>query len=190
MTILMATSNIGHLEDEALKRKDRLKALKRKREGGKVSENGASRLTEAEALPTPIFRNYKPADDNLIEMAVEPARPGDVGSEVNIYNEHSWVESCLLRVYSNIQTVNESYFQVKDQLESAKSEIVIDQLDVTSLAPRKPDWDLKRDVAKKLAKLERQTQKAIAELIRERLKERSEMEDLAAIVNAGVSNNT
>lgn len=74
-------------------------------------------------------------------------------------------------------------------MESAKSEIVIDQLDVSSLAPRKPDWDLKRDVAKKLAKLERQTQKAIAELIRERLKERTQTEDLAAIVNAGASNN-
>jgi len=34
------------------------------------------------------------------------------------------------------------------------------------LAPRKPDWDLKRDVAKKLEKLERRTQRAIAELIR------------------------
>lgn len=42
--------------------------------------------------------------------------------------------------------------------------------DLTSLAPRKPDWDLKRDVAPKLQKLERRTQKAIAELILERLK--------------------
>ena len=33
------------------------------------------------------------------------------------------------------------------------------------------DWDLKRDVAGKLEKLERRTQKAIAELIRDRLKE-------------------
>ena len=35
-----------------------------------------------------------------------------------------------------------------------------------NLAPRKPDWDLKRDVAKKLEKLERRTQRAIAALIR------------------------
>lgn len=67
---------------------------------------------------------------------------------------------------------------------------MIDQLDVTSLAPRKPDWDLKRDVAKKLEKLERQTQKAIAELIRDRLKERKQNEDLAAIVNVGATENT
>lgn len=37
--------------------------------------------------------------------------------------------------------------------------------DLINLAPRKPDWDLKRDVAKKLEKLERRTQRAIAELI-------------------------
>ena len=37
--------------------------------------------------------------------------------------------------------------------------------DLVNLAPRKPDWDLKRDVAKKLEKLERRTQRAIAELI-------------------------
>jgi len=35
------------------------------------------------------------------------------------------------------------------------------------LAPRKIDWDLKRDISKKLDKLERRTQKAILELLSE-----------------------
>ena len=51
------------------------------------------------------------------------------------------------------------------------------------MAPRKPDWDLKRDIAPKLEKLERRTQRAIAELIRERLQE----EDLANAVSAGAN---
>jgi len=38
--------------------------------------------------------------------------------------------------------------------------------DLMNLAPCKPDWDLKRDIAKKLEKLERRTQRAIAEIIR------------------------
>lgn len=75
---------------------------------------------------------------------------------------------------------------MKDQLESGKSKIILDQLDVTSLAPRKPDWDLKRDISKRMDKLERLTQRAIAELIRERLKERNE--DLASMVNVGTEN--
>ena len=32
---------------------------------------------------------------------------------------------------------------------------IIEELDFMNLAPRKPDWDLKRDIAKKLEKLER-----------------------------------
>lgn len=38
--------------------------------------------------------------------------------------------------------------------------------DLTKLQPRKIDWDLKRDITPKLQKLERRTQRAIAELIR------------------------
>lgn len=60
-------------------------------------------------------------------------------------------------------------------MDAAKAGVVIDELDITNLAPRKPDWDLKRDVAKKLEKLERRTQRAIAELIRERLKQRQDV---------------
>lgn len=60
-------------------------------------------------------------------------------------------------------------------------QVVLQELDISSLAPRKPDWDLKRDVAKKLEKLERRTQKAIAELIWERLKEGAE-DNLGAMV--------
>ena len=40
---------------------------------------------------------------------------------------------------------------------------------VTSMAPKKVNWDLKRDIANKLAKLERRTQKAIVEMLKERL---------------------
>ncbi|KAL5509377.1 hypothetical protein EMCRGX_G004741 [Ephydatia muelleri] len=66
-----------------------------------------------------------------------------------------------------------------DQLEAAKDPSVGD-VNLANLAPRKIDWDLKRDIAKKLEKLERRTQRAIVELIRDRLKEDSN--DLASAV--------
>lgn len=44
---------------------------------------------------------------------------------------------------------------------------------------------MKRDLTKKLEKLERRTHKAIAELIRERLKTESKNMDLAASVAVG-----
>lgn len=64
--------------------------------------------------------------------------------------------------------------------------MVIDEIDITNLAPRKPDWDLKRDVSKKLERLERRTQKAIAELIRERLK-MNQFEDISQAVNVATA---
>ena len=39
--------------------------------------------------------------------------------------------------------------------------------DVFNIAPKRPNWDLKRELDKKLAKLERRTQESIHLLIRE-----------------------
>lgn len=72
--------------------------------------------------------------------------------------------------------------EVKPQLEAMKAPMHIEEIDLANLAPRKVDWDLKRDVAKKLEKLERRTQRAIAELIRDRLKE-GQTDSLLASVN-------
>lgn len=40
------------------------------------------------------------------------------------------------------------------------------------MAPKKANWDLKRDVAKKLQKLERRTQRALLEIMQEVEKEK------------------
>ena len=112
-----------------------------------------NQLINIDFLFRPVFRSYQPESDILKEDAIPEATPGDV-------SEH-----------------------VKEEIEKENQGLVINELDFVSLAPRKPDWDLKRDVAPKLDKLERRTQKAIAELIRERLKE----EDLANAVTAGAS---
>lgn len=77
--------------------------------------------------------------------------------------------------------------QVSHQLEMMKTQIVIDEIDIANLAPRKPDWDLKRDVTKKLERLERRTQKAIAELIRDRLKSGQQQNILQAVNCASLS---
>ena len=37
---------------------------------------------------------------------------------------------------------------------------------MNNLAPMKPNWDLKRDVEKRLKKLEKRTNKAIADILR------------------------
>nr|XP_025043863.1 coiled-coil domain-containing protein 12 [Pelodiscus sinensis] len=98
------------------------------------------------------LRNYVPEDEELKKRKVPQAKPASVEDKV------------------------------KDQLQAAKPEPIIEEVDLANLAPRKPDWDLKRDVAKKLEKLEKRTQRAIAELIRERL--RGQEEELASAVGS------
>ncbi|XP_063076368.1 coiled-coil domain-containing protein 12 [Engraulis encrasicolus] len=151
------------LQEQALKRKERLKALRDKQlQGGRDTQDvepERKRVLEAPDLETEEdrhrelkLRNYTPEDEELKERQVPKAKPASVEDKV------------------------------KDQLEAAIPEPIIEEVDLANLAPRKPDWDLKRDVAKKLEKLERRTQKAIAELIRERLK--GSEEELAGAVGA------
>ncbi|KAL0832865.1 hypothetical protein ABMA28_001018 [Loxostege sticticalis] len=148
MVIMDSAESVGSLEEQALKRKERLKNLKRKNPS---NENAGAEPAETITLPKPKFRSYKPQDEMLQEAKLEEAQPTLVEDEV------------------------------KDLLEAGKEKVVLQDLDISSLAPRKPDWDLKRDVAKKLEKLERRTQKAIAELIWERLKQGGE-DNLGAMV--------
>ncbi|XP_038611774.1 coiled-coil domain-containing protein 12 isoform X2 [Tachyglossus aculeatus] len=154
----MAACGLGRLEEEALRRKERLNALREKtgRKAKEESEAKGQHRKEEEGEPERHrelkLRNYVPQDEELRKRKVPQARPASVEEKV------------------------------KDQLEAAKPEPIIDEVDLANLAPRKPDWDLKRDVAKKLDKLEKRTQRAIAELIRERL--RGQDEDLASAVGS------
>ncbi|XP_072269129.1 coiled-coil domain-containing protein 12 [Pyxicephalus adspersus] len=144
--------SVGTLEEEALKRKERLLQLRKKRtrEDGGAGEKPPG--GEEERHRELKLRNYTPQDEVLKTRQVAPAKPISVEEKV------------------------------KEQLEAAKPEPIIEEVDLTNLAPRKPDWDLKRDVAKKLEKLEKRTQRAIAELIRERLK--GQEENLAMAVES------
>ncbi|KAF9265622.1 mRNA splicing factor [Marasmius fiardii PR-910] len=60
-----------------------------------------------------------------------------------------------------------------------------EELDIFNIAPKRPNWDLKRETDKKLAKLERKTQEAIHTLIRQRLAaEKGQSEDLLGAMKA------
>jgi coiled-coil domain-containing protein 12 len=144
---------VGHLEDEALKRKDRLKTLRQQKT---FNNNKKSNDSDSEiSFPKPIFRNYTPSDDVL--------KPG-VLPKPNLIN----IEE-----------------QIKEQLENAKPEPLVEkEIDLATLAPHKIDWDLKREAEKKLKALEKRTQLAITELIKERL-QKSKNPDFAELVSVG-----
>ena len=156
MTVTTDDGSVGLLEENAAKRRERLAALKRKLQKEPSEDKQTDKEGEEEALPAPIFRSYKPLAPELQDNAMDIEDP---------------------------KLIEE---QIQDSLAAGEETTMIDELDITNLAPRKPDWDLKRDIAKKLEKLEKRTARAIGEIIRERLKADTE-EDLASAVQAGAS---
>lgn len=105
----------------------------------------------------PLFRNYKPETEETSTNIIDQA-------------------------VKSLPEVPE----IDDQLEKMKTPLEIADIDISNLAPRKIDWDLKRDIAKKLEKLERRTQRAIVELIRDRL---TTKDDILQAVNVGAELN-
>lgn len=143
--------SVGTLDQEAMKRKERLKAL---REGRLKTLNGNSE-ENGEIFPKPLFRNYTPNDEELKSNILPKPDLAEIRNEI------------------------------KDQLDSGKPKSLIEkEIDLATLAPQKIDWDLKRECEKKLKILEKRTQKAIVELIRDRLRS-DKSSDLAELVTVG-----
>ncbi|XP_002406102.3 coiled-coil domain-containing protein 12 [Ixodes scapularis] len=151
---MAADDKVGSLEEQALKRKERLLALRQKKTSGANAGPESEKEESAhETLPKPVFRSYKPEDETLREATLPEVSPVSIEGEI------------------------------KERIAVATPEDLVKEVDLSSLAPRKPDWDLKRDVSKKLDKLDKRTKRAIAELIRDRLRETGGNQDLAAAVN-------
>jgi coiled-coil domain-containing protein 12 len=94
------------------------------------------------------FRNYAPNDESIDQQKSKKPRVEE--QELQEVEPPSALQAALKEAKSEISTP------------SATKEI-------ENMAPKKINWDLKRDIEKKLAKLERRTQKIIVELLKERL---------------------
>ncbi|OAV95021.1 hypothetical protein PTTG_26782 [Puccinia triticina 1-1 BBBD Race 1] len=67
------------------------------------------------------------------------------------------------------ETVEETVKDIMEKVKQNDEVIRSSELDLTKIQPKKPNWDLKRDLTKKLSKLEPMTQAAYATLIRRRM---------------------
>jgi coiled-coil domain-containing protein 12 len=148
-------THIHTMEEEARKRRERLRAVREAKELG---------VPEGQPRPTLRFRNYTPLNQDIASEVETP--------EVNLKRRTT-------------DTVERAVAGLTDQVLATEEERQKAEMDLFTLAPRKANWDLKRDVEKKLAKLERQTQACIIELIRQRLQgEQGQQVDLADAVSA------
>ncbi|KAJ1887766.1 hypothetical protein LPJ66_008944 [Kickxella alabastrina] len=73
---------------------------------------------------------------------------------------------------------------VEKAIAKRQQEVEAGELDIAAIAPKRPNWDLKRDLKKKLDQLKPQNDAAIADLIRKRIQESGEAGDIAGAVAA------
>ncbi|GMI37521.1 hypothetical protein TrRE_jg12209 [Triparma retinervis] len=141
----------------------RLKALRAKAGRSK----GPSESTESKSQGLKL-RNYTPSDENLGR--------GDVDE-----NDESSPASKRQKKEGEMEGGEE--VEPKSAIEQALEEAKRAQLEmrgpgdeIAALAPKKINWDLKRDAQGRLDKLEKRTQRAIIGLLKERLEREAEEE--------------
>eukprot|EP01105_Mastigella_eilhardi_P026949 TRINITY_DN8018_c0_g1_i1.p1 TRINITY_DN8018_c0_g1~~TRINITY_DN8018_c0_g1_i1.p1 ORF type:complete len:219 (+),score=91.22 TRINITY_DN8018_c0_g1_i1:17-673(+) len=93
------------------------------------------------------FRNYRPRSDVLKPYAMEKGEIAGI---------------------NKVQEINDKLKALEESKEDDES---------ISLVPKKLNWDLKRDLAPKLAKLEKRTQKALYDEIKDRIKKQEDDEE-------------
>lgn len=132
-------------------RKARLTALAAKAGRTKASRSEEGETNEEEKKKSIHFRNYAPA-------SMEEAEKEEGSAAKKLRTEEtksSALQEALQAAQSDIAAGSAANEQRMDAL--------------GSMVPKKVNWDLKRDLETKLAKLERRTQRAIVELLKERL---------------------
>mmetsp|Transcript_3049 Transcript_3049/g.8715 ORF Transcript_3049/g.8715 Transcript_3049/m.8715 type:complete len:167 (-) Transcript_3049:78-578(-) len=156
-------------------RKARLAALaakagrtKKPEEAEDGGENdGQDAIDETKAQPV-SFRNYAPTDDRLDrnggkDAGESPTKRQRVESE---------------KPASSASALQDALQQAKQEIASSSGQGKISSTEENLAAPKKINWDLKRDIQHKLNQLEKRTQKVIVEMLKERLeKEAAEQAD-------------
>lgn len=136
--------------DDAMPRAKRLKLL---REAKARKERGESNNREDGAL---VAEALKPTVVKLTQEAAE--KPKDMEDNVDMNSSTDAADSS--------ENIVEKV--VKVQEEGANTEDESDD-ELLNLAPKRANWDMERDIAPMLRKLERRTQHAIVEILREKL---------------------
>ena len=155
----MATAHAS-LDAAATERKSRLaklKSLKRKQPDNPTDEGDAQvprdQTTTSKSLTAPTSnptylsgRNYDPV-----------TRGPKLGFESAPTEDAETLEDRAAQIALETKQIEER--EERDEK----------PIDLFKLQPKKPNWDLKRDVARKMERLNAQTENAIARLVRERI---------------------
>eukprot|EP01139_Manchomonas_bermudensis_P008730 Amastigsp_a193848_11.p1 type:complete len:177 gc:universal Amastigsp_a193848_11:1-531(+) len=158
------------MEETPAQRKQRLMAIRaaaREAEGGDDDNPTKRTRLEDQEVREPVklqFRNYKPISDELAEIMIEtqPAKPVLLDIEGS-------KKSALAKA------TNGDVVQLVDRSELEELEIAsMAAQDLAQLLPKNATWDLERMIEPKLQLLNSRTERALVELLREKLRQNPE----------------
>lgn len=129
------------------------------------------------------FRNYSSSNAHLQSQRKEQDKGDDQPSSKRLRSEEKEAETAATTTKSALQlALEKAKAQVQGgdihtaQMSSSNNNDVADAM-AAQAAPKKVNWDLKRDIQPKLDKLNRRTQKVLVQLLQERLSELADDED-------------
>ncbi|KAI9334262.1 mRNA splicing factor [Obelidium mucronatum] len=141
-------------------RKARLAELRKLKEG---AESSADKTDEASAGKKITFRNYDPLTDHVKSLKASSEGAADAAPAATpaktLETEAKAIEKDAQELLAKQATVSET-------------------VEIASLAPRKPGFDLARDLERRMEKLEKRTNFAIAENIRKRFKDTHDISEM------------
>jgi coiled-coil domain-containing protein 12 len=113
------------------------------------------------------FRNYAPTDKSLEQQDGPEKDHNPPPSKKRPRDDENENEKSTFVPPASSKTM------LQDALREARRESTIaavaETSSVANIAPKKINWDLKRDIQPKLAKLEKRTQRAIVDMLKKRL---------------------
>jgi coiled-coil domain-containing protein 12 len=152
-------------DDERKKRLQELRekaAASNKPNGDNPSASAVVESEEAKKQAAVKFRNYHPQDVALLPNKKRPL--GTDGGEGGVAADGENAPKT-----KRVEAQETEVDIITKELRENKS-------DEVHIVPKNPNWDLKNQVASKLDRLRRRTQRAIVELLRERVAEDEEQD--------------
>lgn len=162
-------------EEDAAARRERLRALRAAKEllsapaPAGQQQNGSSETTEEQpTLPGPLDSPEEAAKDN-VSPPKESEEIEDDGDMPAMKFRNYLPHDEQLRG-GKLAPVSLPKFEDPITAETAEPKQLENPFG--NIAPKNPNWDLKRDVQKRIDKLEKRTQKALAEIALEQQREK------------------
>ncbi|KAI8621097.1 mRNA splicing factor [Chytriomyces sp. MP71] len=163
-------------------RKARLAELRRLKESAEkggdgdethaVNKKGDAEVAhETEADKKIAFRNYNPLTEHVRTLAT-PAEDS-VPENASPKKAQDTLESRAKQIEQDAKELLEKQAKPTEEVE------------IASLAPRKPGFDLARDLERRMEKLEKKTNYAIAENIRQRFKDSHDISEVGGVTSGG-----